>query len=215
MASFFPQQFSLAHQVAHYRPAAAIWSRSSAGLCPGTGRTHLRAGSGVGARAWGFGGSQPRGATIPLMDQTQSFWWGASSINCVNGFNAGLGLMAAPVPCAQGPSTLHLGRGHPIVPLVPGHQTPHPVHNLPITTSTLSSTAATINSLIPGVPTVLSPLLSPALPQLSCLQHTVYPLTPSVPPATLSPLTPPITALVSIIQHQPPCPQCPDHTVTP
>lgn len=71
-ASFFPLQFSLAHEVANYRPAAAIWSSSSAGLCPGTGGRYLSAGSGVGA-------SQPRGATTPLMDQTQGFWRGLST----------------------------------------------------------------------------------------------------------------------------------------
>lgn len=69
-ASFFPLQFSLADEVANYRPAAAIWSGSGAGLRPGTGGRYLSAGSGVEARPWGFGGSQPRGATTHLGDQT-------------------------------------------------------------------------------------------------------------------------------------------------
>lgn len=122
--------------------------------------------------------------------------------------------MAASVPCAQGPSTFHKGGGHPITPLVSGHQTTDPIHNMPINILMLLSAAAPINLLIHRVPTVFSPLLSPALPHLSCLQHIVHPVTPSAPPATLSPLIPPITPLVSSIHHQPPCPQCRDPTVT-
>lgn len=78
-ASFFPLQFSLAHEVANYRPAAAIWSGSSAGLCPGTGGRYLSAGSGTGIRSWGVWASQSKGATAPLMDQTQCIWGGPSS----------------------------------------------------------------------------------------------------------------------------------------
>lgn len=78
-ASFFLLQFSLAHKVANYRPAAAIWSNSSAGLCLGTGGRYLSAGSGIGARPKGFGTNQPRGATTPLRDETQSSWWGPST----------------------------------------------------------------------------------------------------------------------------------------
>lgn len=79
IARFFLLQFLLAHEVANYRPAAAIWSSSNAGLSPGTGGRYLSTGSGTGARPWGFGASQPRRGTTPLMDQIQSFCCGPST----------------------------------------------------------------------------------------------------------------------------------------
>lgn len=147
-----------------------------------------------------FGPASPGEPLPPSWARPRVFGGDQAPGHCVYGFNAGMGLMAASVPCAQGPSTLHTGRGHPITPLVSGHQTIDPVHNVPITVSMLLSAAAPFNFLIPGVPTVFSLLLPPAPPHL---------LSPGRCPSFCSPcpchtVTPDTPHHLSILQHPPP-----------